>query len=183
MGDRHQDIVIKNVENDELDNIAEKVVNYLIEEKIISSKKSDNVLGKDLGYAPGEHWNLAVKYPEEEHFLELWTNGLEIRKGRTVFWADGGAFEKIECPKCGENNLHCEWGELFGQWIENPTSANLECITCKESSSISEYKFEPIWALSNLGFVFWNWPIFKNSFIIELEKLTGKQIIKVEGKL
>ena len=183
MGDWHQDIVVKNVSENELDEVADQLVQYLIKTKIISEKKADNVLGNELGYCPGENWNFVVEYPEEKHFLDLVTNGMEIRKGRTIFWADGQEFEKIECPNCGENNLECDWGELFGRWIEDPNSADQKCKKCKKSSAISEYSFEPKWALSNLGFTFWNWPLFKSSFIAQLEELTGKKIELVEGKL
>lgn len=183
MGDWHQDIVIKDVSNEELQNVATQIIEYLVAEEIISTKMSDNVLGTDKGYCPGRNWQKVVKYPDEKQFLELWTNGLDVIKKRNIFYADGGEFNAINCPICGVNNLECDWGELFGEWLEDPKSADLECIKCKQSNSISEYIFEPTWALSNLGFVFWNWPIFKDSFIAELKEFTGKRIIKVEGKL
>lgn len=183
MGDWHQDIVIKDVSKDELESVSTQILNHLLAEEIISPEMSDNVLGADKGYCPGKSWQKVVEYPEERHFLELWTNGLDIIKKRNVFYADGGEFDAIKCPSCGANNLECDWGDLFGEWLEDPKSADLECIKCKQSNSISEYIFEPTWALSNLGFVFWNWPIFKDSFIAELSELTGKRIIKVEGKL
>ncbi len=183
MGNWHQDIVIKNVSENELDAVAEQVLQYLIGREVISEKKKDNVLGKELGYCPGENWASVVDYPEEEHFLELNTNGMTIQKGRTVFWADGQEFKKIKCPRCSENNLECDWGELFSRWIEDPKSADYECKKCKVPSAISEYAFTPKWALSNLGFTFWNWPLFKSSFVIELEELTGRKIELVQGKL
>lgn len=183
MGDWHQDIVFKNVPDNEVDNVAEQVVQYLIKSKIISDKKANNVLSENLGFCPGKNWDFVVDYPEEKHFLELITNGMEIKKGRNVFWADGQEFEKIECSNCGGNNLGCDWGELFSKWIEDPNSANLECEKCGESNSIGEYIFEPKWALSNLGFTFWNWPLFNASFLTKLEELTGKEIELVEGKL
>ncbi|MEO0896842.1 MAG: hypothetical protein AAFY71_10615 [Bacteroidota bacterium] len=183
MGDWHQDIVFKDVKEDELEEMAQKIFQYLVGRRIIQDKKLDNVLSDSMGHPPGENWREVVAFPEEKHFLELRTNGLEIRKGRTVFWADGSGFEKIACPHCGENNLGCDWSELFGNWMEDPQSANLVCISCHTSSSISDYIFEPTWALSNLGFVFWNWPIFNRSFIRELEQLTAKPILMVKGKL
>lgn len=183
MGNWHQDIVFKDVSDEELENVATQIFEYLVAKKIIGSEMSDNVLSSKKGYCPGENWRKAVEYPEESHFLELWTNGLDIVKKRNVFYADGSEFEAINCPKCGTNNLECDWGELFGKWIEDPKSAGLECADCEHSNSISEFIFKPTWALSNLGFVFWNWPIFKDSFITELQELTGKRIIKVEGKL
>lgn len=183
MGDWHQSIVIKDVSNEELENVATQIFDYLVSEEIISSEMSDNVLGSEKGYCPGGGWQKAVEHPEESHFLELWTNGLDIIKKRNVYYAGGDEFEAIICPNCGANNLECDWGELFGKWIEDPKSAELECVKCKHSNSISEYVFEPTWTLSNLGFKFWNWPIFRSTFIVELRTLTGKRIIKVEGKL
>ncbi len=183
MGDWHQDLVIKNVSDEELDDVIDKVITYLQKTKIISTKKADNILNKDFGYCPGQNWDFVVRFPEEYHFLDLKTNGLEVRKGRTVFYVDGRDFKSIDCPNCGENNVECDWGELFNQWLKNPNLANLQCKKCGTLNSISEYKFEPKWVLSNLGFVFWNWPILKESFIEKLEKVTGKKIEKVEGKL
>ena len=183
MGDWHQSLVIKDVSNEELENVATQIFDYLVSEEIISSEMSDNVLGSEKGYCPGGGWQKAVEYPEESDFLELWTNGLDIIKKRNVYYGGGDEFEAIFCPNCGANNLECDWGELFGKWIEDPKSAELECVKCKQSNSISEFVFEPTWALSNLGFKFWNWPIFRSKFIDELRTLTGKRIIKVEGKL
>ncbi|MBO6516767.1 MAG: hypothetical protein JJ975_09465 [Bacteroidia bacterium] len=175
--------MIKNVSNEELEEVASQVLDYLVAEEIISREMSDNVLGSERGYCPGKSWQKAVRYPEESHFLELLTNGLDVIKRRNIFYADGREFEAINCPNCGANNLNCDWGELFGQWLEDPTSAELECVSCEQSNSISKYVFEPTWALSNLGFIFWNWPTFKDSFLTELQELTGKNVLKVEGKL
>lgn len=181
MGDYHQDLVVKHVSDEELDHVINTLINHLIQTKTIRADQADNVLGATLGYCPGENWNVVVEYPEENHFLELLTNGLEVRKGRTIFYADGRDFESIKCPDCGENNVDCDWGELFGQWLDDPSSAGLKCRKCGASNSISEYQFEPKWALGNLGFVFWNWPMLKKSFIEELEKVIGKRIEMVEG--
>lgn len=183
MGNWHQDIVVMDVADHELEVIATLVVEYLLAKEIISSEMSDNVLGSEEGYCPGKNWEGIVQYPEERDFLGLWTNGLEVIKGRNVFYTDGGEFEAINCPNCGANNLECDWGELFGKWIDDLKSAELECLQCENASSISEYIFEPTWALSNLGFVFWNWPILKDSFISELQKVVGKRILFVAGKL
>jgi hypothetical protein len=183
MGNWHQSLVVKRVSDEELEKVADVAINYLIERKIIHAKQGDNVLRGDIGYGPGQNWAFVVEYPEENHFLRSLTNGMEICKGRTVFYADGREFESISCPSCNANNLECDWGELFSQWLSDPNSANLKCKKCGISNSISDYKFEPKWALSNLGFVFWNWPMFKKSFIDELEKVIGKTIILVEGKL
>lgn len=183
MGDWHQDIVVKNISDHELDRVIDDVLDYLMRKKIISQKRADNVLGDGLGYCPGERWFDAVRHPEEKGFLDLLTNGFRVQRGRTVFCAGGEEFEKIGCPTCGENNLGCDWGKLFGKWVEAPNSAQLVCKSCEKSSSISEYTFTPKWALSNLGFIFWNWPMFSNSFISKLEKLTGKKIELVQGKL
>ena len=141
------------------------------------------MLSSDLGYGPGENWDFAVEYPEEDHFLDSLHNGMEVHKGRSVFYADGRDFESIACPSCGANNLECNWGELFSQWLDNPNSADLECNTCGILDSISLYQFEPKWQLSNLGFTFWNWPILKESFIAKLAEVIGREIEKVEGKL
>ncbi len=183
MGNWHQDLVVRNVRDEELNIVAETIIDYLLKVKIISAKQAENVLGADLGYCPGEYWDFAVDYPEESHFLESLNNGVEIRKRRTVFYADGRGFESIDCPNCAENNVECAWGELFSLWINDPSSANLECKYCGVSNSISEYQFQPKWVLSNLGFVFWNWPMLSESFIDKLEKIIERKIEVVEGKL
>jgi hypothetical protein len=183
MGDWHQDIVFKDVSSQELENVATLVFDFLISEEIISHKMAENVLGAEKGYVPGKKWQKVVEYLEEKQFLDLRTNGVRIVKKRNIFYADGREFDAIKCPNCGANNLECDWGELFVKWQNDPEKSGLKCKNCQRTNSISEFEFEPVWALSNLGFVFWNWPIFKNSFIAELQELTGKRIIKVEGKL
>jgi len=140
MGDFHQNIVIKQAKDSEVNMPAERVISYLIDHEIIGKEKTNNVLGGDSGHIPGENWHLAVTQPHDTDFLTLLTNGMEVKKGRTIFWADGEDFEKIACPHCQENNLDCDWGELFSHWMEN-AAADLICRKCGQATSISEYHF------------------------------------------
>lgn len=183
MGNWFQNAVIKAVSEEEIEAVSTKIIEYLIAEEIISRKMSNNVLSSDNGYKPGNKWQRIVEYPEENDFLTLRTNGMDITKGRNVFFAGGADLEVISCPNCNENNIDCDWGELFGSWIDEPSTAILQCRECREAFSISEYIFEPTWALSNLGFTFWNWPILKDAFISKLQDVVGKPIIRVDGKL
>lgn len=178
-----QFLVFKDIPDDDLDTAEDRVLNYLIQQRIISREMKDNVLGNDKGYCPGDKWHMAVDYPEEKHFLTIGINGVEITKGRTVFWADGREFEAICCPQCGHNNLDCDWSSLFSIWIGTPNSALLKCQHCESESSINEYNFDPKWALGNLGITFWGWPLLKTSFITRLALHMNCEIEKVEGSI
>lgn len=178
-----QFLVFKNLSDDELDSAEMKVVDYLINRKVISTEQKDNVLGDGTGYCPGEKWHIAVDYPEEKHFLSSNTNGMEVSKGRTVFWADGRGFEAISCPNCGHNNVDCEWSDLFCIWMQNPNAALLTCKHCYKENSICEYNFDPKWALGNFGITFWGWPMLKVSFITQLALYMNCEIEKVEGSM
>jgi len=183
MGAWHQDLVVKGVPEEEVDTVVKKILDYLQLTKIVSTKPTDGSLGQGTQYGPGVNWKSAVEISDEDHFLDLSSNSLEIQTGRTVFYADGREFDSIACPNCGENNLECDWSTLFSQWIQDPTTADWQCKNCGTSNAISEYQFEPKWALGNLGFTFWNWPRLNDAFIERLEVLVGKKIEKVEGKI
>ena len=178
-----QNLVVKNVAEDELEGVIEKAISYLINEGFISSKQEDSVLSQAREYSSGENRKDIVRNPDEDYLLCLMTNRVEVQKGRTVFWTNSEGFQSIKCPECQANNIDCDWSDLFDLWIENSNSADLQCKNCEASSSISEYKFTPKWILSNLGFVFWNWPFLKESFVAELEQIIGKEIDMNDGVL
>ena len=182
MGDYHQDIVFKEVNELDLELTANKILNYLKNEGIIQDIKRATNPKNTFTALPGKKWDLATQY-KDPNFLTLSMNEVEIIIERQIFWADGAEFESINCPKCGANNKDCDWGELFSIWIKEPESAILKCHQCQTNNMISEHQFDPVWALSNLGIKFWNWPLLSSKFISNLETLIDKKTILVTGKL
>lgn len=181
MGDFYSIVVPQKVNSTEAAAIAEKVVQYLINRKIISADKTDCTLGEEDGYPPAENYRQVMEHPTEDLF-GLLTNGLEVNVGREVFYGDG--VDNIKCPACEAGMMDADWGEAIDEWMNDTGNDTICCSACGKESSVTELVFEPAWAFGELGFRFWNWGApFKEAFINDIEMLTGYRVKTVYGKL
>ena len=179
MGDSYIKIVPQNVLTEEVNELADKILKFLIDKKIISPDKTDCTLGEP-GYCPGDNYNEILL--DDNGLLNLITNGLELTIGeRTVFWAND--IQEIKCPNCNTNIIDLDWGQKIEEWTSNTGDDEIECPNCKKVNSIVDFVFEPAWAFGELGLTFWNWGTFKESFFAELESITGKKMKIIFGKL
>ena len=181
MGDTYCNIVVDKVDKTLVRTIADKVIQHLVDKKIIGDTLTDCVLGQATGYPPGNNYRLVLEDPDD-HLIEISTNGVGVNLGRQVFYA--GGVDEINCPNCGENIVETDWGPALDEWMKESGNDKIVCPSCTKLFSITEYKFEPNWAFGNVGFTFWNWGSeFKDDFIKDLEQLTGHKINLVYGKL
>ena len=183
MGDWFQTIVDKDASVEEAEILAYEIRDWLIDRGIIQATMTDCVLGGDgRGYPPGPNYAGAVGSGDHSSFLQLWTNGLELIVGRTVFDSGQGG-NTVLCPKCQTPQAnHIQWVDAVGEWYEGK-AALLLCPHCKTATPITEWVFDPPWGFGNLGFKFWNWPSLKDEFVSEFRERLKHQIVVVKGKL
>jgi hypothetical protein len=179
MGDYFDIIVDEEATEDEAPVLAASVVEWLISEGIIGSEMTDNVLGSDLGYPPGPN-NEKAGGDKVPH---LWTNGMHVITGRTVFHPMQGEVSLI-CSECGERlQWSDEWSDAVGEWYDRKGQGLLACVRCGHTKPITEWRHDPPWAFGNLGFQFWNWPPLTESFIELVSQRLGHKVVHVYGKL
>lgn len=112
---------------------------------------------------------------------DLHVNGLEIVLQRQVFHTGQFGLETLECPSCKEDIPAEDW-EFLSEW-DSGESDNLTCPLCGVATEIHSYKFDPNWGFSDLGFVFWNWPEFRTSFIEDFKRMLNCEIDVVISKI
>jgi hypothetical protein len=183
MGDWFQTIVDRNVSIEEAETLANEIRDWLVDRGIIQATMTDCILGGDgRGYPPGPNVEEVIGPGDHSLFLKLWTNGLGLVTGRTVFYSGQGE-TTVLCPKCRvSHGDHAQWGDVIGEWYAGK-AALLRCPHCKTSTAITEWVFDPPWGFGNLGLVFWNWPPLKDDFISEIGDRLKHQIVVVKGKL
>jgi Zn ribbon nucleic-acid-binding protein len=142
---------------------AKEILDWLISKDIIKPTLSDCTLGSDNGYAVSEGAKKVTTRPDDLPY-DIITNGLSIITERQVFDTGENFIDKLTCPSCNENIAFDDWD--LNPW-SNKESDNLTCPQCGHETEIHNYKFEPEWGYSDLGFTFWNWPDFKDDFIDE----------------
>ena len=184
VGDYYQTIVDAEATADDAEALAGRVRDWLVAEGVVRAEMTDCVLGGDgNGHAPGANWQQAVATPGDDGFLTLWTKGLQVVTGRTVFHTvDGPA--TATCPRCGAG-ASFEGGPIFdtiGDWYEGGEGL-APCAACGEHIRLVEWRIEPPWGFGYLGFEFWNWPPLSEAFIARVGELLGHRMLLVHGKL
>jgi hypothetical protein len=188
MGDHYQTIVDVESSLGEAEALAVKVVNFLVERRIVLPVKTDCVVGDNLGYPPGPNARQTVESPEL--FLDtLVTLGMEVITERRVHFSDDLA---VRCPNCRfelvawwasphELQPH-DWDIALRQWLQGDEGL-LTCPQCDQACSLTKWVYDPPWAFGNLAFRFWNWTDLKEEFVKEIADLLGHKIAFVCGKL
>ena len=182
MGDWFQTIVDPEATEGEAAELADSVLRWLIEEQIVVSQRSNCTLG-DAGYAPGTCYTKATGSPEE-HFLSLWTNGLELVSKRSVFDNGGFGFD-IVCASCGGRFEPPKglWADAAGEWFDRSGPGLLACPGCRAVRAITEWRHDPPLGFANLGFTFWNWPAVTDAFVRAIGERLGHRVFVVAGKI
>ncbi|MFK7971973.1 MAG: hypothetical protein AB8F95_16520 [Bacteroidia bacterium] len=158
-----------------------EIVDWLIEIDAIKPEKSACVLGIDeLGYAISEGAKSITEHSDSLPF-NFGTNGLEIETKRSIYTCMEGGLDLMICPSCNSDIVHEEW-TFFDVWYSGE-SDNIICPLCQISKPIHDYTFNPTWGFSDLGFVFWNWMEFTESFLRKFEKRLGCNVDMVYAHL
>ncbi len=160
--------------------LANKVVSRLVQQGIIKKELTDCVLGKN-GYAPGDNYKEVI-LGDDNGFKNLLTNGFEVRTTRQVFHNGNNGLDEIRCPNCNEDVIDANWQQALEEWINETDQDKIICQNCNIENSITKYIFCPTWGFGNLGFIFWNWPDLKSSFINDIEQVLGLPVKVIYGR-
>jgi hypothetical protein len=186
MGDWFQVIVDEDATLDEARDLATTVINRLVKDGIVEAEISDCTLSDDIrGHEPGRNFGEAVN-GADELLRTLRTNGLETIVGRTVFDSGQGGFDLV-CSMCKariqSDTADRDWSSAIQQWYDGAGEGMFACPNCGNTKPITEWTFDPPWGFGNLGFLFWNWPPLKDSFVEGMGDLLKHRVVLVAGKL
>ena len=185
MGDWYQVIVDREVSETAAASSAASVREWLIEEGIIDKIIEDCVLGSDTGHPPGPNFMRAVDGEDDSYFLGLRTNGLEIITERTLYSSFDGNIELV-CDGCSERfDPPEEYFKAVGKWLNRETPGLLACACpgCGTTRAITEWQHDPPVLYAYLGLRFWNWPLLKDSFVVDVSNRLTHSVALVAGKL
>jgi predicted RNA-binding Zn-ribbon protein involved in translation (DUF1610 family) len=182
MSDTYISLVSEKLNSADSKKKAEKIIEFLTEQKIAEKDLTNCVLGSSKGHAPAENYRSVLK-KSELNLTELKTNGIELITEKQVFENGGNGLEEVNCPNCGENNIENDWGNSLGNWDSGTDSDKLKCQNCGTENSVTEFEFKPTWAFGNFGVTFWNWTKLNPKFVAELEKIIGTELKIVNGKI
>ena len=152
---------------------AKKILQWLISLDIVKPTLSDCILSSNNGYSISEGANLVSADPGDLPF-HLITNGLQIIIERQIFHTGENGMDEAICPNCNQD-ISGEGWDFFSEWDEHKNN-NLTCPLCNVGIDIHQYNFTPEWGFSDLGFTFWNWPGFTESFLNDFKQKLGCDI-------
>ncbi|GAA4482150.1 hypothetical protein GCM10023191_002050 [Actinoallomurus oryzae] len=197
VGDWFQTIVDVQVTSEDAGALATEVRDWLSSAGVVSSERTDCVLGSDLGHPPGPRADEVVDASGwSDPWQTLWTNGMDITTGRTVF--DGGQGEPtaVACPHCAaeielvdeafelDDKAWAPFQDVVHGWSEG-RDVILPCPTCSHPVEPTAWKWaDGYFAFGRLGFTFWNWPPLRPGFVDEFtRRLRGHRTVLIAGKL
>lgn len=167
MGNMCLILVPKKSEIEDREEVIKTIIDWLVSEEIIIKKQSHCVQGfKDLGFPIGTKAKNVIQLNKELPYL-LQANGLEIVTGRRIFAPIGEEIKSVVCPSCEGNIVNEDWA-FIDNW-EQEKSNNIICPLCNVTNEIHTYDFKPNFGFSDLGFIFWNWFMLKDTFVQEFE--------------
>lgn len=173
----YRTIVDLDASEEEAEHLAEKVRDWLVARGIIQRGPADGLVD-DERYAAGPGFAQSIEEPELAGEDEGWSraDGLEVKVGRTVFFAVG---VELTCRACGRDVEPEDeaWGSAVDAWYEGDDTVTLPCPHCGHAEKLTEWDGPYPWAFANLGFEFWNWPPLSERFVREVaEQLGGHRV-------
>jgi uncharacterized C2H2 Zn-finger protein len=181
MSDSSQAIVDVEVRGEGAERLAAAVRDWLVARRIVAPDATGSTLGGE-GHRPGPEHRVATG-SDDEDFLGLDVNGVEIAVGRRVFdaGADGIA---LRCDRCGHGFEPGDaWIEAVGAWAGGDDGATFACPRCGEARPLADWRGPWAWGLGELGIVFWNWPPLSERFVRALADVLGHRTVLVRSHL
>ncbi|MEU8802836.1 hypothetical protein [Spirillospora sp. NPDC048819] len=196
MGDYFQTLVDVQAGPDEAERLARDVLDWLVASGVVAAGRTDCVLGADLGHPPGPRADAVLDGEGYPSWRDLWTNGLDIATGRSVFDAGQGEPSAVSCPHCattielvdeGYELVREAWepfGEAMTEWSEGRDGI-IACPACTRAVEPAAWRWaDDYFAFGHLGFTFWNWPPLRPEFVAEFtRRLAGHRTVLLDGKL
>lgn len=211
MSENHQVLAFDSIQEEAAPDTIERAVTWLISNGYVCEALSECALGSEggLGHRPGPNWRDVVDLEEEQRRWDLWgkalgrtppdasevlgdflrlsTNCVETKKTRSVETALGLTYQASRpvCPACRNQTPEQvdELVVLIDRWWECER-VEMECPTCRVSSRLEDWDWQPVWAFAQASMTFWNWPPISGDAIKRLSTaLGGIRIRHLEGRL
>ncbi|MER6981183.1 hypothetical protein [Streptomyces carpinensis] len=197
MGDFFERIVDVQVTGDEAGPLAERMVDWMVSEGLITRETSgDGVysLTVDQGHVPGPDWVRAVADASDS---DRRPGPVAVVVGRDHHVGGQGAddAEYAICPRCRTKTVIIEYPEEFeadeevwrpfrdgiAAWKETG-EGSAPCSACGASVPVTEWQWEPNFAVGALAFDFWGWPPLSAGFCAQFSRRLGHRIVGHMGK-
>lgn len=197
MGDFYERIVDVEVTVEEAGPLAERMVAWMVTEGLITREQSgDGVysLIVDEGYVPGPNWARAVADSSDLSWLP---GPVAVIVGRDHHVGGQGTDEAeyAVCPRCETKTVIIDYPEEFeaneevwqpfkdgvAAW-QNTGEGSAPCSTCGASVSVTEWQWEPNFAVGALAFDFWGWPPLSTTFCMAFGRQLGHRTTEQMGK-
>ncbi|MGW2213451.1 hypothetical protein ACWCSD_00560 [Nonomuraea sp. NPDC001684] len=197
MGDYFERIVDVEVTGQEAESLAERVVDWMVAEGLITRERSRDgmySLQVDDGYEPGPNWQRAVADSSDPSWIP---GPVAVIVGRDHHVGGQGMSEadSATCPRCDATTVIIDYPNAWeaDQAAWQPFSDGIDtwketgegsviCSSCGASVPVTEWQFGSGFDLGALAFDFWGWPPLSVSFHTELSKQLGHRIEVQSGK-
>ncbi|MDI3405925.1 hypothetical protein [Streptomyces cavernicola] len=198
MGDYYERIVDVEATLEEAGRLAERMVDWLVSEGVITRELSDDgVFSHPVteGYVRGPNWARAVADSSNPDWLP---RPVAVVVGRDYHVAGQGADEAqyAVCPRCQAKTVVINYPYEFERddkvwqpfkdgiaaW-KKTGEGSAPCPACGESAPITEWQWAPGFALGALAFDFWDWPELSDEFCTAFSEQLGHGIAQLGGKV
>jgi hypothetical protein len=142
---------------------AAEIIAWLIERDVIKNERTACIIGEEGGYKMSAGARLVVCNPADLRY-DLAINGLEVVTEKEVFHTGEYGLESAKCPYCSYSIEAKNMYSMINDWFTSDTD-HFSCPGCHVQVNLQDWQCDPVWGFSNLGFTFWNWPIFTTDFL------------------
>ncbi|NBE52965.1 hypothetical protein [Streptomyces boluensis] len=198
MGDYFERIVDVEVTAEEAGPLAERMVDWMVAEGLITRELSgDGVFSHPVreGYVRGPNWARAVADSSNRDWLP---GPVAVIVGRNYYVCGQGADEAscAVCPRCQSKTVIINYPYEFERddevwqpfedgiaaWKETG-EGSAPCSTCGASVPVTQWQWEPGFAVGALAFDFWDWPELSASFCATFSRQLGHRTVEHGGKV
>lgn len=168
----------------EQDAMEKRVVEWMQKHGWVEKEKSD------CTFKEGGGWRFTPS--GAEHIADERGRGLSIygfnvekfdgKRGKGVFTNLEGGLEAAYCPACG-GNVETQFYDMVGGWCAAEGFPPVKCPLCGAESGIQDYRCEPPWGFSQIGFQFWNIGEITPEFLEEFAAMLGEPVRVVWASL
>jgi hypothetical protein len=195
MGERFVMLVDADVEIDEAEEVAERVLCRFRKLGLITGEANPDCVLGGVGYHPGPAVSEVYQPGEDEfRFWELRSCGVQAQVGREFnYWALGPCCVGTACPKCNtefepdDDRLDDRLFEASGNWVTQSGPVLVSCPICGSEVPVTEWACKPPLGFGNLSFTFWGWPQldapgWKIDIRALVKEITDHRVVYTYGK-